>query len=102
AATTYTYDMGPPAKVTVTTTSSLPAQSVEAEYIFDDLGRVTQETQRIPGTGTPRSVRETLYDGLNRKVSVSEPGLNAPADAKTLFLGYDPFGRVNTVRAPDS
>ncbi|HVF58782.1 MAG TPA: RHS repeat-associated core domain-containing protein [Thermoanaerobaculia bacterium] len=63
---------------------------------FDALGRVWQEQQRMPSGSF--STRETLYNEIGWKASVSELG---SLTRKTVFSGYDPFGRPGTITPPD-
>lgn len=63
---------------------------------LDAFGRVWQEQQKMPN-GT-FSIRETLYNAMGWKASVSEQG---DTDKKTEYLSYDRFGRPATVRPPD-
>jgi RHS repeat-associated protein len=63
---------------------------------FDALGRVWKEEQLMPSGAW--SARETLYNGQGWKSSVSEQGT---LSKKTIFGGYDPFGRPGTITAPD-
>jgi len=44
------------------------------------------------------SARETLYDGMGHRKSISEWGNTAK---KTQFLNYDAFGRPVTITPPD-
>jgi RHS repeat-associated protein len=68
----------------------------ESRLTFDALGRVWKEEQKLPN-GT-WNLRETLYDALGQKASVSEVGA---ASKKTVFSSYDPFGRPGTVTPAD-
>jgi RHS repeat-associated protein len=63
---------------------------------FDAFGRAWQEDQRM-ADGT-WSTRQTLYNAMGWKTSVSEQGATAKV---TAFLNYDPFGRPATLRPPD-
>lgn len=63
---------------------------------YDSFGRVWQEqTKMADGTF---STKETLYNALHWKTSVSEQGNTLET---TQYLGYDPFGRPGTIRPPD-
>ncbi len=100
-----------PATVLATTPSSVVALGVIGnEYQYDAVGRLWREKTLMPDATW--SVRETLYDSRGRRQSVSEmqtlvvpPGgteyMFTPAN-KTSFGGYDVFGRVGTITAPDS
>lgn len=68
----------------------------ESAMKFDALGRLWQEQQKM-ADGT-WSTRETLYNEVGWKASVSEQGNTAK---KTQFLFYDVFGRPGTIRPPD-
>lgn len=72
--------------------------SVLAENVilFDALGRLWREQQKMPN-GT-FATRETLYNALGWKTSVSEMG---NVGKRTLFQSYDPFGRPGRIVAPD-
>jgi len=99
-ATSYVYtpaSQTEPAKVTASRT--LGASTVKDEWEFDALGRIAREKKLMPdGTW---SVRETLYDGLGRRASVSEAGSGAPSAGKTVFSDYDAFGRVGKITNAD-
>ncbi|HEV8580716.1 MAG TPA: RHS repeat domain-containing protein, partial [Thermoanaerobaculia bacterium] len=69
-----------------------------SQIVFDGHGRVFQETRNLPG-GTFNK-RETVYDAAGNKASVSEWVTGTPTQ-KTLFSGYDPFGRPSTITPPD-
>jgi RHS repeat-associated protein len=67
----------------------------ESRTLFDALGRVRQEQERMPdGTWSSRTA---TYNALGWKTSVSELG---SANA-TSYLNFDPFGRPGTIRPPD-
>lgn len=85
------------AKVTVETGSG--SDRIASEVLYDRLGRVWQEKTLMPGGIW--SVRETLYDALGRRQSVSERGSGAPSSSKTTFSDYDAFGRPGKVTLPD-
>jgi RHS repeat-associated protein len=92
--TFYTYTPatpGAPAKVDVATTSD----TTHSSLLFDDLGRVTQESRLDPAG---YNYRQTLYDGAGNKASVSEWG---SFGNKTQYRFYDPFGRPQQILAPD-
>jgi YD repeat-containing protein len=63
---------------------------------YDSFGRLWQEHTRMPD-GT-MSIRQTNYNALHWKTSVSEQGNTAET---TQYLNYDPFGRPGTIRPPD-
>lgn len=91
------------AYVEETTSSPL---GTKKQYQFDRLGRLWREKSVMPdGTW---SVKETLYDGMGWKKSVSEaatlPGVDDDAFVppyKTTYDTYDAFGRPLSVTAPD-
>lgn len=67
----------------------------ESKTLYDALGRVRQEQERMPdGTWSSRT---TGYNALGWTTSVTELG----SSGTTSFLNYDPFGRPATVRPPD-
>ncbi len=113
AATSYVYTNATvsgsdfaPARVKATT-SSAAAGNVEVEYQFDALGRFWREKTKMPNDTW--SVRELLYDALDRKTSVSEPvtltgssEFTFTPQPRTVFSDYDAFGRARTVTAPDN
>ena len=84
-----------PAKVTVATDDAY-AGSVKSEYDFDSLGRLHQEKRLMPDNTW--STQETNYDGVGRKLSVSE--LEATPAHFTTFT-YDAFNRTTQVVSPD-
>ncbi|HWM95039.1 MAG TPA: RHS repeat-associated core domain-containing protein [Thermoanaerobaculia bacterium] len=63
---------------------------------YDSFGRLWQEQAKM-ADGT-FSIRQTNYNALHWKTSVSEQGNTAKL---TQYLGYDPFGRPGTIRPPD-
>jgi RHS repeat-associated protein len=69
----------------------------QSAVVYDGFGRVTEE-QQTTATGST-STRQTLYNAMGWRTSVSEQGNTAK---KTEFLAYDAFGRPGTVRPPDS
>jgi YD repeat-containing protein len=87
------------AKASVTIETGSGSTRIASEIQYDRLGRVWREKTLMPG-GT-WSVRETLYDGLGRRSSVSEPGSGAPSSAVTTFSNYDAFGRPGKITLPD-
>ncbi|MEO8379098.1 MAG: hypothetical protein ABI779_05500, partial [Acidobacteriota bacterium] len=112
AQTTYTYS-----NATGTATTLLHAKVLEEtkfagttlgehEYQYDSFGRLWRQKRRLPGNQW--SVRETLYDKLDRTASVSEPAslegvtneLSFTPPHKTSFV-YDIFGRPTLATAPD-
>jgi YD repeat-containing protein len=64
-------------------------------YRIDPLGRADRETTFLPGNTTAE--RNTVYNALGWRMSVSEPG---HADALTSFT-YDPLGRPLEVQTAD-
>ncbi|MFL6194034.1 MAG: RHS repeat-associated core domain-containing protein [Thermoanaerobaculia bacterium] len=63
---------------------------------YDALGRVWQEDHRMADGNW--STRETLYNALGWRTSVSEQGATG---ARTSYSNYDPFGRPGKVTPPD-
>jgi RHS repeat-associated protein len=121
-APTYTYTMASgsgaaaiPARVEEKTISAEGLGTVESHYQYDALGRLWRRKIRMPDQTW--SVTETRSNGLGWPQSVSKPQkLVTPAVTpenpnpteydfvptfKTLYAGYDPFGRAATVTAPD-
>ncbi len=70
----------------------------KSQFFFDSFGRIWQEKRTLPSGSL--NVRETLYDKAGNKASVSELQTGA-ATRKTLFSGYDPFGRATTIQPAD-
>jgi RHS repeat-associated protein len=68
----------------------------EEKVWFDALGKVWKEEKLLPSSTW--TTRETLYDGMGHKKSVSEWGNTGK---KTQFLNYDAFGRPTRIRPPD-
>ena len=63
---------------------------------YDSFGRLWQEQAKM-ADGT-FLIRQTNYNALHWKTSVSEQGNTAKL---TQYLSYDPFGRSGTIRPPD-
>jgi RHS repeat-associated protein len=92
--TRFTYTPATPsaqAKVDITTDSD----ATHGSLLFDDLGRVTEESRLDPAG---YNFRQTLYDAAGNQASVSEWGSFAN---KTQYRYYDPFGRPQQVQSPD-
>lgn len=68
----------------------------ESSVAFDGFGRVSLEREKMPDGSI--STRETLFNAMGWKTSVSEQGNTSKT---TQFLSYDPFGRPGTIRPPD-
>jgi RHS repeat-associated protein len=80
--------------------SKSAAVQAQSRVIFDKLGRVFEERQLIPGGIWNR--RQTLYDAMGHRASVSELKRDdLPADKKTEFLEYDAFDRPHRIRPAD-
>ncbi|MEP7012661.1 MAG: RHS repeat-associated core domain-containing protein [Acidobacteriota bacterium] len=75
---------------TVLTTSSL---------FFDSFGRLIKEQRKMPGAGN-FSNRETTYDAIGNRATVSEWEAGVPSN-RTQYLDYDPFGRPRTIQPSD-
>lgn len=104
ADTTYTYvpaGSSTPSSVTVSTGTGSAASSVK--YEFDSIGRLWREHHLMPDDSW--SVIETAYDSLGRQSSISEKetftGASFTPAHKTVFSGYDAFGRAGSIVAPD-
>ena len=102
-----------PARVEVKTISAatgVTSGTIEKHYQYDALGRLWREKTRMPDDSF--SLRETLYNANGWTASVSEqeklviPGGGTEFDFtptnKTLYSGYDPFGRPGSVTLPDN
>jgi RHS repeat-associated protein len=72
------------------------APLARTKHSYDGIGRRVKTEVWMPDGST--SKQSIFYDGLDRKVSESEIG---SAD-QTFYLNYDAFGRVGTIRPPDS
>ncbi len=68
----------------------------QQETWYDDFGRSWKERRFLPDHGWVE--RETLYDAMSRRASVSAWG---DFTKKTEYLGYDAFGRPATIRPPE-
>jgi len=81
-------------------TSYLPAAGGAAlsqiESVADDFGRTRLERRRLPGGIW--SERETAYNARGWVESVSQWG---DLTKKTLYSGFDPFGRPTVITPPD-
>lgn len=114
ASTTYSYSAAAVSNATtltqpatvVETTQSATAGGVQRRYQYDAFGRLWRQLQLMPDGEW--NVRETLYDALERKASVSEPeSLEGVANElafhpshRTTF-SYDAFGRTTQTTSPD-
>lgn len=70
----------------------------QTETLFDRFGRVWQERELMPAGVW--ATRETLYNNSGWTTSVSSWQSGTPT-RKTIFSGYDPFGRPGTITPPD-
>lgn len=70
----------------------------QSKVLFDAFGRVWREQTLMPGNVW--SIRETLYNVMGWKASVSERQAGNPTQ-KTLFFNYDSLGRPKTIQPPD-
>jgi RHS repeat-associated protein len=68
---------------------------------FDDFGRVWRENVAMKINPDLMATRETKYNVMGWKDSVSERGFDNPSPHKTQFLNYDPFGRPRKIKHPD-
>lgn len=64
-------------------------------FRFDGFGRIASEERQLPGVVAKR---QTVYDGLGRRVQVSEA--EATPSHYTVFA-YDAFSRTTSITAPD-
>ncbi|HXU29705.1 MAG TPA: RHS repeat-associated core domain-containing protein [Thermoanaerobaculia bacterium] len=89
------------AKVTINQHSngnkSNPILTTSSLY-FDSFGRLIKEQRKMPG-GT-FSNRETTYDAIGNRATVSEWEAGVPSNT-TKYLDYDPFGRPRTIQPSD-
>ncbi|MFY9824701.1 MAG: RHS repeat-associated core domain-containing protein [Thermoanaerobaculia bacterium] len=69
-----------------------------SQVVFDDFGRVSQELRTMPDGNSAK--RQTTYDGVGNKSTVSEMMTGNPSNVTT-YSGYDPFGRPGTITPPD-
>ena len=121
AATTYAYVMPSGAGASWTParaeekTSATGLGTIESHYQYDSLGRIWRHKTLMPDDTW--SVVETHRNGLGwpewtskrQKLTVPQPTVQTPSpteydfvpDSKTVFGGYDPFGRAATVTEPD-
>ncbi|MBV8817877.1 MAG: RHS repeat protein, partial [Acidobacteriaceae bacterium] len=83
--------------------------AIKTQYQYDALGRLWRTKKWMPDSTW--SVQETLYDAASRTASESERvQLVIPAGTsewsvtipyKTVYSGYDVFGRLGSIRTPD-
>lgn len=83
------------ARFDVTQVGTTNSQS--ARVYFDRFGRVWREQKKMPDSTW--SARETLYNSIGWKTSVSEYG---DFTKTTRFSNFDPFGRAQTITRPDN
>ncbi len=67
-----------------------------SQVLFDALGRPWREREQRPGGSW--ATRETLYNAMGLRASVSEMGA---VGQTTRLLNYDAFGRPGVIRPPD-
>lgn len=69
---------------------------------LDSFGRVAREEEAVPTTAhsTETSVRDTTYNAMGWKTSVSERMVGTPTFF-TQYKKFDPFGRPQTITPPD-
>lgn len=102
AKTTYSFapaNGSTPAEVLATTGSG--TASTSSKYQFDSIGRIWREHRKMPDATW--SARETLYDVLGRRKSVSEFAIFGTSfnPSKTVYGSFDAFGRPGSITAPD-
>ena len=69
---------------------------------FDHFGRPFREQSSIELQPVEKmSLRETKYNAMGRKVSVSERTFGNAAHHKTHYLSFDAFGRPKQIKLPD-
>jgi RHS repeat-associated protein len=66
---------------------------------FDGLGRVKRQYHRVPTNVDAK--RDTTYDAVGNRASVTEWFTGQAAAGTTLFQKYDPFGRPGRIVPPD-
>ena len=73
----------------------------QGEFQYDSFGRVAKERREVPRLDWV--ARETTYDGMGHRSTVSEwyDESDGAATDWTQFLSYDAFGRPGTIRPPD-
>ncbi|HEX8618817.1 MAG TPA: hypothetical protein VF911_14635 [Thermoanaerobaculia bacterium] len=102
ATTSYVYARRNPdagvtfATVTVTTDAADAGNDATATIEYDGFGRIKSETRQLPGV---TASRDTTYDSMGRRASVSEWESGTPSKFTTFT--YDAFGRVASVTTPD-
>ncbi len=72
------------------------------EYIYDGLGRLTNE-RLLQQNGTTMQEKITAYNEMDWVTSVTEwhAGSEFGDGIKTIFDGFDSYGRATTIRLPD-
>jgi hypothetical protein len=70
-----------------------------SSLFFDSFGRLIKEQRKMPGAGN-FSNRETTYDAIGNRATVSEWEAGVPSNT-TQYLDYDPFGRPRTIQPSD-
>ncbi|HEX6101308.1 MAG TPA: hypothetical protein VF432_33640 [Thermoanaerobaculia bacterium] len=93
----------------VTATSATPAEvhvrtgegpaAPELQYRFDGIGRLVRERRRMPDESW--AIRDTAYDNLSRRISLSEWGTGTASPSRTRWEDFDAFGRARKVTASD-
>ncbi len=71
----------------------------ELQYRFDSVGRLVRERRRMPDDSW--AIRETRYDNLSRRTSLSEWGANDASPSRTIWAEFDAFDRQGKVTASD-
>jgi YD repeat-containing protein len=106
----YTYSKATSNGNTATGASATISQAAGAsgtpqvEFRFDGFGRPVLHSRSLPSTtpGVPRwSRQKTVFDGMGRKVNVSEAEESDTPSHFTVFSNFDVFGRAHTVTKPD-
>ena len=105
AQTAYAYTNATPTANAAVYIDRLPnaggAAIQETSVVFDSLGRVGREWQRLPVSPETWAYRETDYNARGWKSGVTEWILQGTGKKWTYFTDYDPFGRPGTVTPPD-
>ncbi len=91
------------AKVTISQASQ-DSGTPAVGWDFDGFGKVVMHRRSMPSeTSAQRWTQQsTVYDGLGRKIKVSEWEEAAAPTHFTLYSNYDRFGRPGTISKPDN
>ncbi len=76
----------------------------QVAFQFDGFGRLVVHSSTLPSTtpGVPRWLQQrTVFDGMGRKIKVSESEESSVPSHFTVFSDFDAFGRARTITKPD-